>query len=182
MALHGELREREALRRNLRLWFPGWEHTLYLRRRSEEKRIVASQFGGDCEIRPQHRMQPPRQLTRSTVRNRGLAAGDDAVRNLVLPSKLRRQGGITKPTFSSRLPVSTRRQGKETRSQKYHGMTNAHGSYLKIKPWPNISVSLLVLRKEPLSVIELYAPGARTFSVPTITPRSPCILTRWPIT
>jgi hypothetical protein len=127
-------------------------------------------------------MQTPRQLTRRTVGNRGLATGDDAVRNLVLLSKLRRQGGITKPTFSSRFPVSTRRQGEETRNQKYDGMTNAHGSYLKINRWPNISVSSLVLRKEPLSVIELYAPEVRTFSVPTITPRSPCIRTRWPIT
>jgi hypothetical protein len=42
-------------------------------------------------------------------------------------------------------------------------MTNAHGSYLKIIPWPNISVSLPVLRKEPHSVIDLYARGVRIF-------------------
>ena len=108
-------------------------------------------------------MQPPGELTRSTVGNRRLAGSDDAVRNFILLSKLRRQRGLTKPTFLTGLPINTRRQREETRSQKKDRMTNAHGSYLKINPWPNTSVSSLVLRKEPPFVIDLYARGARIF-------------------
>src|ERR1700692_707417 len=102
-------------------------------------------------------MQSPGQFTRSTVTNRRLAGSDDPMRNLVLLSKLRRQGGITKPTFLTGLPITARRQREETRSQKKDRMTNAHGSYLKINPWPNTSVSSPVPRKEPHSVIDLYA-------------------------
>ena len=108
-------------------------------------------------------MQPSGELTRSTVGNRRLAGNDDAVRNPVLLRELRWQGGITKPTFLTGLPINTRRQQEEARSQEKDRMTNAHGSYLKINPWPNTSVSLPVPRKEPHSVIDLYARGARTF-------------------
>ena len=56
-------------------------------------------------------------------------------------------------------------------------MTNAHGSYLKINPWPNTSVSLPVPRKEPHFVIDLYARGART----SRAPRSPRDLDAHPL-
>src|ERR1700736_6049164 len=135
MTLLGNLRDGEPLRRNRRQRFPRGKQPPYLGRRPEEKRIVPRPCRGDCEVSAQHRMQPPGELTRSTVGNRRLTRDHDAVRNLVLLSQLRGQGGITKPTFLSRLPVNTRRQGKKTRSHKDDGMTNAHGSYLKINPW-----------------------------------------------
>jgi len=126
-------------------------------------------------------MQTSGQFTPRTVGNCRLPGDDDAMWDLVLLSKLRRQGGVTKPTFLTGLPINTRHQGEKTRSHKNDGMTNAHGSYLKINPWPNTSVSSPVPRKEPHFVIDLYASGALIFSGPTITPRSQCTLTPWPI-
>src|SRR5580704_12433289 len=131
----------------------------------------------------QHRLQPPGQFTGRAAGNSRWVGNDDVVRDRpVLLCHLQGQGGITQPALLPGLPPDTRSQAEDTQDQKADRTTNAHPSYLKINPWPSTLESSLVPRKVPLFAIAQFASEARTFSVPTITPRSRCTLIPWPST